>query len=197
MKSLIFLLCFLVIGISVVGAVELLNEAAQDTNTSGDEATSLREVGSTAESSFEQPIVFSGKLRKYVNTIFHFSSEEPINLHLLILLISILGVVILILQQFMALVPFLAERWRSFSAAIIITLIASVAGTVRMSALYLQDIGKSVQFLGKSGLLSLFVIVVVLIFVYYAVSKALVKFQQSGRVSSAEQIGFDAGFHHS
>ena len=180
-----------------MGAVELLNEAAQDTNTSGDEAISLREVGSTAESSFEQPIVFSGNLRKYVNTIFHFSSEEPINLHLLILLIVILGVVVLILQQFMVLVPFFSQKWQSFSAAVIITLIASIAGTVRMSAFYLQDLGKSFEFLGSSGLLSLFVIVIVLIFAYYAVSKALVMLKQSGRVSSAEQIGFDAGFHHS
>ncbi len=185
------------IGASVVGAAESLGDVAQNTNSSGDGATSLRGASSTVERSLEQPIVLSGTLRKYVNTIFHFSSEESINLHLLILLFAILGVVVLILQQFMALVPFFSQKWQSFSAAVIITLIASVAGTVRMSALYLQDMGKSVEFLGSSGLLSLFVIVVVLIFAYYAVSKALVMLKQSGRVSSAEQIGFDAGFNHS
>ena len=191
------MLCFLMMWVSVVGAVESLNEAAQNISSSGDGATSLRGASSATERSLEQPIVFSGNLRKYVNTIFHFSSEEPINLHLLILLIVILGVVVLILQQFMVLVPFFSQKWQSFSAAVIITLIASIAGTVRMSAFYLQDLGKSFEFLGSSGLLSLFVIVIVLIFAYYAVSKALVMLKQSGRVSSAEQIGFDAGFHHS
>src|SRR3989338_8280547 len=147
MKSLIFLLCFLMMWVSVVGAVESLNEAAQNISSSGDGVTSLRGASSATELSLEQPIVFSGNLRKYVNTIFHFSSEEPINLHLLILLIVILGVVVLILQQFMVLVPFFSQKWQSFSAAVIITLIASIAGTVRMSAFYLQDLGKSFEFL--------------------------------------------------
>lgn len=185
------------IGTFIAGAAESLSDAVQDINASKDEARSLRGAGGASESSLEQPIVFSGTLRKYVNSIFRFSSEEPINLHLLILLLAILGVLILILQQFMALVPFFSQRWQSFSAAVIITLMASVAGTVRMSALYLQDLGRSVQFLGSSGLLNLFVIVIVLIFAYYAVSKILVMLQRSEQASNAEQIGFDASFNRS
>lgn len=193
----IFVLCLLMIGTFIAGAAESLSDAVQDINASKDEARSLRGAGGASESSLEQPIVFSGTLRKYVNSIFRFSSEEPINLHLLILLLAILGVLILILQQFMALVPFFSQRWQSFSAAVIITLMASVAGTVRMSALYLQDLGRSVQFLGSSGLLNLFVIVIVLIFAYYAVSKILVMLQRSEQASNAEQIGFDASFNRS
>ncbi len=190
--KLVIVLCIFVMSVYVVHAADA---NVLSPNGSASEASALQNAQGNSGLALERAIAFPGNTKNIVDTLFRFSTEEPISVHLFILLLVIWGVVVLVLQQILRLVPFFEREWMSLAAAAIITSIASVAGAVRESALYLQGLGKGVQFLGSSGILRLTLIVVVLILAYYAVSRAVSALQRGERVSSAEQTGFDAGFH--
>ena len=121
--------------------------------------------------------------------MFALDSSQVINLSHLIILIVLFVSILLILSSVMEFIPFF-EGFKSWIAAVVITLIISIAGGFKDAAYFLFSLGDKSS-TSNTGKILLVLAVSVILVVGWGFSKAIKMIRNKMGVEVAEQVGRD------
>jgi hypothetical protein len=110
-----------------------------------------------------------------------------------IILTVLLIILILIIQSVLTFIPFLGEDWKSWVAAIIITLLISMTGAMSQINNIFFDFEWLTKLLQDWGLASLILTILILIIFAMGARTIIHKMKQDAREEKAEMTGMEGG----
>jgi len=137
-------------------------------------------------------ITIPANLELPARIIFGLTAEDKLDFQLLIVLVAIWLFFFLIIHNILGLTPFF-EDWKSWAAAIIVTLLISITGSIKSSAIFFFNIGNVFSILEKWGSLKLGFSIVVIIIIYYVTNIVLGILKETVIVGKSVRDGMIAG----
>jgi len=192
MKKVIVILFCLLLFFSIVGTLPLIiSEENNQTNTENN--LNLNDINfSDIKNPLSTQITIPPSLELPVKIIFGLTSEDKLDFQLLIVLIAIWLFFFLIIHNILGLTPFF-EDWKSWAGAIIVTLLISITGSIKSSAIFFFNIGNVFSILEKWGPLKLGFSIVIIIIIYYATNIILGILKETVIVGKSVRDGMIAG----
>src|SRR3989344_4638963 len=188
-KRLIFL--GLIIGLFLISFVAAAEQTGEAQATGTAQVTSFREASNKILS---QDVTIPENLQTPARMVFGLNIGEQIDFQIFVILFALLIILLLVVHEILEIIPIFGSRVKSWIGAIIVTLLASVTGAVKQTALFFFDIGGYVQFLKDWGILRFLVVLIFLIIlVYYGFFRLLRKIKREEEEIKAEQAGLKVG----
>ena len=188
-KRLIFL--GLIIGLFLVSFVAAAEQTGEAQAAGTAQVTSFREASNKILS---QDVTIPENLQTPARMVFGLNIGEQIDFQIFVILFALLVILLLVVHEILEIIPIFGSRVKSWIGAIIVTLLASVTGAVKQTALFFFDIGGYVQFLKDWGILRFLVVLIFLIIlVYYGFFRLLRKIKREEEEIKAEQAGLKVG----
>ena len=188
-KRLIFL--GLIIGLFLISFVAAAEQTGEAQATGTAQVTSFREASNKILS---QDVTIPENLQTPARMVFGLNIGEQIDFQIFVILFALLVILLLVVHEILEIIPIFGSGVKSWIGAIIVTLLASVTGTLKQTALFFFDIGGYVQFLKDWGILRFLVVLIFLIIlVYYGFFRLLRKIKREEEEIKAEQAGLKVG----
>ena len=181
----------LIIGLFLISFVAAAEQTGEAQATGTAQVTSFREASNKILS---QDVTIPENLQTPARMVFGLNIGEQIDFQIFVILFALLVILLLVVHEILEIIPIFGSGVKSWIGAIIVTLLASVTGTLKQTALFFFDIGGYVQFLKDWGILRFLVVLIFLIIlVYYGFFRLLRKIKREEEEIKAEQAGLKVG----
>ena len=186
-KNLVIILSLiLLLAIPIIIAVE--DTTNQQDNKDIIQISNLSEI----KNPLSKEITIPANLEIPAKIVFGLTSEDKLDIQLFIVLIAIWLFFFLIIHNVLGLTPFF-EGWKAWMGGIIGTLLISITGSIKSTAILFFNLGNMFGILEKWGPLKLGFSIVLIIIVFYATNILLGIIKETVIVGKSIRDGMIAG----
>ena len=189
-KEALFVFLLLLFSFSVVFAQ--VDTSGQNNEGSQIGANEIVITKEKAQNALSGDFSIPGSWMPAIRTMFGFENES-VEWNLFIVLVVLFLGIFIIIYKIVGFIPFFRDKWIKVLVSIIISLLISISGGLIWFTTFLFSLGKTTEVLRKYGVLHVLLIVILLLVVIGAISKALNIIETKMNQEEARELGFKTG----
>jgi len=180
-----------IVGILFLVLFASFTVAAENENLNLGSTSNVRDKTNEALS---KQIKIPENLQLAARIVFGLKASTPVDTQTFVILIGLWVIVLLLVKNILEVFPMVGEGVKSWAVGILVTLLIAFSGGVRLAAGWILSISRFFGLLEKWGLARFIISLLVLVGIFYLISKVIKTLKKRVGVEGMAQDGRDAGF---